>query len=128
MKFTWRGRWKEGELSVEATTLEELENALKEVDSKHKLLKSSNEVAIVPEIPSMLGCTDAVRALMEKEWGKTPRTMTDIKSALESNQIFFSKEALSATLVTLTKKSDVRRIKEEGKWKYFSKLAQPNAN
>jgi hypothetical protein len=127
MKFTWRGRWKEGELSVEATTLDELENALKELDTK-QLLKSPDEIVCFPEIPSMLGCTDAVRTLMDNDWGKIPRTMTDIKSALESNQIFFSKEALSATLVTLTKKGDVRRVKEEGKWKYFSKLSQAKNN
>jgi hypothetical protein len=129
LKFTWRGRWKDGEISLEATTIEELESALKKLDTRHKMPDQSKEDgANVPEIPSMLGCTDAVRTLMEKDWGKTPRTMTDIKSALETNQLFFSKGALSATLVTLTKKSDIRRVKEEGKWKYFSKFTQANTN
>ncbi len=126
MKFTWRGRWKDGEISVEAPTLEELENALKKLESRHEMSDQSQEKANVPEIPSMLGCTDAVRTLMEKDWGKTPRTMMHIKSALEVNQLFFSKQALSATLITLTKRGDIRRVKEEGKWMYFTKSGQSN--
>lgn len=127
MKFTWHGRWKEGEISVEATTLEELESALTKLETTRKSGNECLKGANVPEIPSMLGCTDAVRTLMKNDWGNTPKMMTDIKSALEANQLFFSKEALSATLVTLTKRGDILRVKEQGKWKYFTKKNGSNA-
>ena len=121
MKYTWKGRWRDGEITVEAENLRELEAALKELGTTTKSDTSPIGKENYPEIPSMLGCTDAVRALMEKDWGKKPRPMSEIKEALEENQLYFSKGALSATLVTLSKKGDVRRVKEEGKWKYFSK-------
>lgn len=127
MKFTWRGKWRDGEISVEAETIEELGNALDKLNSIHQEKhQASLSESNIPEIPSMLGCTDAVRTLMETSWGKAHRTMIEIKSALETNQLFFSKEALSATLVTLTKKNEVQRSKEEGKWKYFMKSSQSN--
>jgi hypothetical protein len=112
---------------MEAETIEELGNALDTLGNMHKgTHQAPLNVSNIPEIPSMLGCTDAVRTLMETSWGKTHRTMTEIKSALEANQLFFSKEALSATLVTLTKKNEVQRIKEEGKWKYSKNSSQGN--
>lgn len=121
MKFTWKGRWSDGEITVEAESLKELEAALKGLGAAAKLGTMSVEKESYPEIPSLLGCTGAVRALLEKDWGKKPRSMSEIKQALEENQLYFSKGALSATLVTLSKKGDIRRVKEEGKWKYFSK-------
>jgi hypothetical protein len=120
LRFTWRGRWKDGEISVEAETLKELEAALAELGAVSKLT-GSNEGEPYPQIPSILGCTDAVRALFEKDWGRQPRLMSEISKALEANQLYFSKGALSATLVTLTKKGDIRRVKEDRNWKYFSK-------
>ena len=121
LKFTWRGRWKDGEISVEAETLKELEAALEELGTVSKLDVQSNEKGSYPEIPSILGCTDAVRALLEKDWGRQPRSMSEISKALEVNQLYFSKGALSATLVTLAKKGGIRRVKEDRNWKYFSK-------
>lgn len=121
LKFTWRGRWKEGEISVEAETLKELEAALAELEAASRLDSPANEKESYPEIPSILGCTDAVRALLEKDWGRKPRSMSEISKALEANQLYFSKGALSATLVTLTKKGDIHRVKEDKNWKYFSK-------
>lgn len=123
MKYTWRGAWRKGEISIEAETLKELEEALKELGPVAELATPSNIAETLPDIPRMLGCTDAVRALMETDWGKKPRSMFDIQKALEGNGLYFKKEALSATLTTLTKsnKSGVCRIKKEGVWKYFGK-------
>jgi len=121
MKFTWKGKWKEGEITVEAQTAKELADALGELETMAKLKGASSEGESLPEIPAVLGCTDAVRVLMETDWGKQPRTMNEIKKALETNGLYFSKEALAATLVTIARRGALRRIKEEGKWKYFAK-------
>jgi hypothetical protein len=121
LKYTWKGRWRDGEITVEADNFRELEAALEELSNVRKVGTGSNAKVSYPQIPSILGCTDAVRALIESDWGKKPRPMSEIKHALEDNQLYFSKGALSATLVTLSKKGDIHRVKEEGKWKYFSK-------
>jgi hypothetical protein len=101
--------------------LKELEATLEELGAVSKLDVQSNEKESYPEIPSILGCTDAVRALLEKDWGRQPRSMSEISKAFEVNQLYFSKGALSATLVTLAKRGDIRRVKEDRNWKYFSK-------
>jgi hypothetical protein len=122
MKFIWKGRWKEGEIVIEAQTVEELEDALRELEPFDETKETASEDNQgLPKLPSMLGCTDAVRALMKANWGKQPRTMNEIKKALEANELYFSKEALAATLVTLSKKGDIRRAREGGKWRYFAK-------
>ncbi len=123
LKYTWKGAWRKGEIWIEAETLKELEEAMRELGPVAEIAVPSVIDETLPEIPRMLGCTDAVRALMVTKWGNTPRSMFEIQNALESNGLYFKKEALSATLTTLTKsnKSGVQRIKKGGVWKYFGK-------
>jgi DNA-binding HxlR family transcriptional regulator len=121
MKYTWKGKWHGGEIIVEVETVKELEDALRELGTAKLEGVADEKDQIIPEIPSMLGCTDAVRVLMEAEWGRRPKAMSEIKRALELNELYFSKEALAATLVTMVKKGGIHRTKEEGKWKYFTK-------
>lgn len=120
MKFIWTGQWKKGELSIEAQTIEELKNVLNELGGLDKLNPATN-YARHPQISKMTGLTDAVRELMIQEWGKQPRSMMEITDVLKANDYHFPRGALSATLIALVKKGDIRRIKEEGKWKYFGK-------
>jgi hypothetical protein len=123
LKFIWTGRWRKGDLSIEAQTLEELTNALNELGTVDELDNASSGNSY-PEIPRMIGLTDAVRRLMWQDWGKQPRLMMEITKALKANKYHFPRGALSATLIALVKKGDVRRMKEEGKWKYFGKYTK----
>jgi hypothetical protein len=116
LRFVWKGRWKDGEITVEAQTVKELEEAIKELNHSPPNQQPDNEV--IPEIPSILGCTDAVRALMKTSWGKKAKSFIEIKKALEKNGLFFSKEALSSTLITLVKRNDLQRVKDNGIWMY----------
>jgi len=120
LKLIWTGRWRKGELSIEAQSLEELTNALNKLETTGELDTASSDNGY-PEISRMNGLTDAVRKLMGQDWGKQPRLMMEITKALKANEYHFSRGALSATLIALVKKGDIRRIKEEGKWKYFGK-------
>ncbi|MEM2144584.1 MAG: hypothetical protein QW279_04435 [Candidatus Jordarchaeaceae archaeon] len=129
MKFTWGTTWKDEEISVEAATLKEFEAALAELGVMSRSDDQSTEKETsYPEISSILGCTDAVRTFLEKDWEKQPRSMNEINKALEANQLYPSKGALSATLVTLAKKGDIRRVKEERNWKYFFKINSSISN
>jgi hypothetical protein len=122
MKFTWRGKWRSGEIVVEAETLQELNEALRMLSSTGELQESLvNGEQRIPQIVSVQGCSDAIRALMKTDWGKQPRSMKEIKKALDANALYFSKGILSGTLTTMTKRGELRRVKEEGRWKYLIK-------
>lgn len=118
MKFTWKGSWRNGEILVEADTLDELNNIL---DKLFALGTSKMPKAITPVLPSGLGCSDAIKALLGSEWGKQPKSMAEIKNALEANALYFSKGTLSGTLKFLNKRGDLRRFKDSGKWVYTAK-------
>jgi hypothetical protein len=120
MRFTWRGSWRNGEILVEAETLEELNAQL------DKLLGNTDRtsqpiIAKFPLLPSGLGCSDALKALLKSEWGNQPKSMAEIKNALEANSLYFSKGTLSGTLKFLDKKGELSRFKDSGKWVYTSK-------
>lgn len=122
MKFTWKGKWRKGEIVIEAETLQELNTALKELASSGEMGQMLRENSDgFPEIPPVSGCADAIRVLMENEWGKQRRSMNDIREALEANALYFSKGTLSGTLTTLAKRGDLKRLKEAGRWVYFAR-------
>ena len=122
MKFTWKGKWRKGEIIIEAETFQELENVLRELSSTGEIQELSEiDNRSVPEIPSVQGCADAVRALLKTGWAKHPVSMSEIKKALEANALYFSKGTLSGTLTAMTKRGELRRVREDGRWKYFVK-------
>ena len=122
MKFTWKGKWRKGEIVIEAETFQELDDALRALASAGEIQGISEiKNQSVPRIPSVQGCTDAIRALLETDWGKHPRSMNEIKRALEVSALYFSKGTLSGTLNLMTKRGMLQRVKRDGRWRYLSK-------
>jgi hypothetical protein len=122
MKFIWRGNWRKGEIVVEAETLEELNNVLDELLPLMEVQATSqvsNEE--FPLLPSGLGCSDAIKTLLQSKWGKQPRTMAEVKEVLEANALHFTKGTLSGTLTSMTKRGHLGRVKKAGKWAYVVK-------
>jgi hypothetical protein len=122
MRFTWKGSWRKGEIVIEAETLEELNNILDKLFS----LSEAQPMAQIsseefPTLPPRLGCSDAIRALLQTEWGKHPRSMAEIKEALEANALYFSIGTLSGTLTLMTKGGHLKRFRKAGKWVYVAK-------
>jgi hypothetical protein len=66
-----------------------------------------------PKIRRTTQCGEAVVLLLSTEWGKTPRTISELREAMEANAIFFPKTTLSGVLVWLTKKGSVRRWRDK---------------
>jgi hypothetical protein len=121
VKFIWKGKWKNGEVVIEADNFQELLRALEDLSLESEFQKiSKKDDENLPEISSVHGCTEAIRALMNSNWGRQSRSMNDIKRALESNALHFSKGTLSGTLTELTKKGDLRRIRKNSRWRYES--------
>ena len=122
MRFTWKGNWRKGEIVIEAETLEELNAILDKLFSLSEV-QAISQIAgdEFPKLPVGLGCSDAIRALLQTEWGKKHKSMAEIKEALEANALYFSKGTLSGTLTLMTRKGHLRRVKKAGKWVYLAK-------
>jgi hypothetical protein len=120
LKFTWRGKWRNGEIIVEAEGIKELNQAINLLLATGELQGVIGEKESgVPRIPPGQGCSDALRELMKSGWGTQPRSMKEIKSVLDANALYFSKGILSGTLTAMIKRGELRRVKEEGRWKYL---------
>jgi predicted transcriptional regulator len=66
-----------------------------------------------PRIPRTTQCGEAVVSLLSTDWGITPRTISELREAMEANAIFFPKTTLSGVLVWLVKKGRIRRWKDK---------------
>ena len=69
--------------------------------------------AMFPRIPRTTQCGEAVVSLLATDWGKTPRTISELREAMEANAVFFPKTTLSGVLVWLVKKGRIRRWKDK---------------
>ncbi len=69
----------------------------------------------IPKIGRTSKCGDAVVALLTTDWGNSPRTISELREAMEANAIFFPKTTLSGVLVWLVKKGRIRRWKDKKK-------------
>jgi hypothetical protein len=133
MRYTWKGNWRQGEVTIEAENLEELNKALDKLMESVKHLPTVTETGTgidsaqvaenikIPSLPAGLGATNAIRALLQSDWGRQPRTMKEIEEALEANALYFSKGTLSGTLNMMTKAASVRRFKRGGVWAYVAR-------
>lgn len=118
MRFTWKGSWRNGEILIEAETLEELNSILDKLLASSETKSSQALTTMIPALPAELGCSNAIKTLIRSEWGKQPRAIAEIKNALETNGLYFSKGTISGTLVFLTRRGDIRRFKSAGNWVY----------
>jgi len=80
----------------------------------------------IPKISRTSKCGDAVVALLTTEWGNSPRTISELREAMEANAIFFPKTTLSGVLVWLVKKDRIRRWKDKKKG-YLYVINEPEA-
>jgi hypothetical protein len=79
-----------------------------EIDIKWQ---ENSDVKKYPQIKRVDQCSDAVEALLSTEWGENPRTIGELREAMEANAIFFPKTTLSGVLVWMVKKGRLRRWK-----------------
>lgn len=80
---------------------------------KEKGPKAQSSSVLFPRIARTTQCGEAVVSLLSTEWGRTPRTISELREAMEANAIFFPKTTLSGVLVWLVKKGKIRRWKDK---------------
>jgi hypothetical protein len=78
-----------------------------------KKAAQASDVQVFPQIPRTTQCSEAVTALLSDAWGKSPRTIAELREAMEANAVFFPKTTLSGVLVWLVKKGTIRRWKDK---------------
>lgn len=79
-----------------------------------------------PKIAQTEKCDEAVLKIFESDWGKwRPRTLEELRGALEANGLSFSGKVLSGALFGLVRKGVVRRWKTDADYVYI--LAEKEA-
>jgi hypothetical protein len=108
-----------GEREEVLETLQELDKIVKLVSEAFNIViekktssKSRPDPTQFPKIPRTNQCSEAVISLLHTDWGNSPRTIGELRKAMEANAVFFPKTTLSGVLVWLTKKGDLRRWKD----------------
>lgn len=126
MKFTWTGNWKNGRLSIEADSIDDLEQILGDLhvekEEGKSIISSKNGILHVdiPKISGDLGCSAAIREILKSDWGKIePRTMNELREVMTHNAIPNSKGAVAGTLNYLTRSGAVKRRKKNRVWAYI---------
>ncbi len=113
-----------GEKAEVLATLDELPGIIEKVSAsfpaesmtgkqRPRKPQESHDSESLPQIPRTTQCSEAVTALLSEPWGKTPRTIAELREAMEANAVFFPKTTLSGVLVWLVKKGTVRRYKDK---------------
>jgi len=64
-------------------------------------------------IPGTTKCSEAIVSLLSLKWGETPRTISELKEAMEANAVFYPRTTISGVLVWLVKSGRLRRWKDE---------------
>ena len=72
-----------------------------------------------PVIKVSKNTSDNIRTLFETAWGRTPKGMEEVATALEVNAVPASSGSIGMALIALVKKGELRRIKKGGKWVYY---------
>ena len=118
----WRGAYRGGEIEIEASTRDELDEQLNAIEPANNSSGLSNSQALdAPTLSGGLGCTDAIREALGTPWGTAePRTMAELDQVFKNNALYFSGGSLSGSLTYLTKNGTIRRIDKGGKWGYLS--------
>jgi len=126
ISITIRGSSKEEILQKIDDALALLEGAMEKLKVKKIETITIPAVPIVeaPHIsPPPASCRDAIVKLLSTDWGKTPRTLSEIIEAMKINGIYFEKARVAGDLLALTRGGITRRLKTEAGFAYI--LAQP---
>ncbi|MBQ04580.1 hypothetical protein CL673_07765 [Candidatus Bathyarchaeota archaeon] len=99
------------------STLDDLSSIVQKVTTAFEVDRPDlpRKLLDYPKISWTDKCGAAVVALLTTDWGKNPRTISELKKAMEANAIFFPKGTLSPVLIWLVKKGRIRRWKDDKK-------------
>ena len=102
--------------------IEGLQNVVGTIPSMERVEKE--EITPPAEYPPPISKTaslgDAIKALLNSDWGRKPRAFGEIMTALETSGIYYPRTSLGATLNHLIKSGALRRMGKRGSFKYVT--------
>lgn len=127
MPFSFRVKMGEQEIEISGTreevikTIEELPGLVANVSKAFESTKNMDTVKSVssayPSVSSS-GCSEAVLQLLETDWGKQPKTLTELGEALKANALHYPSTTLSGVLAWLIRKNKIKRWKTDKGYVY----------
>jgi hypothetical protein len=128
MPFSFRVKVGEQEIEISGTreevmkTIEELPGLVASVSKAFELTKNvdtaSMSVASAYPTVSSSGCSEAVLELLETDWGRQARTLTELGEALKANALHYPPTTVSGVLAWLVRKNKIKRWKTDKGYVY----------
>ncbi|HEV2137656.1 MAG TPA: hypothetical protein VGR53_02325 [Nitrososphaerales archaeon] len=107
------------ELETILRTVEDVTRAMSRTSPIKETIEPAEHVSTeVPAISRSNRLSDAISELFTKDWGIEPRGIGEIKDALATNGLIYPLTTLSGTLLSLTKRGLLRRIKTSDGYRY----------
>jgi hypothetical protein len=128
MSFSFRVKIGQQEIEISGTreevikTIEELPKLMETVlrtfeSTKHREETSQAVGSAFPSISSS-SCSEAVLQLLSSDWGRQPRTLTEMGEALKANALYYPSTTLSGVLSWLVRKNKIKRWKTDKGYVY----------
>jgi len=128
MPFSFRIKMGEQEIEISGTreevikTIEDLPGLVACVSkafesTKNSVATSESVTSTYPSISSS-SCSEAVLELFGTDWGKQPRTLTELGEALKANAVHYPSTTLSGVLAWLVRKNKIKRWKTDKGYVY----------
>ena len=75
----------------------------------------------IPQITGTQGLRDGIKKLFATEWGKAPRSISEINIALETNALHYDVKNIGSRLAEMIKQGEIRRIGTKRNYQYINK-------
>jgi hypothetical protein len=98
-------------------TIEELPGLVASISKAFELTKNKETASTYPSVSSS-GCSEAVLELLGTDWGRQPRTLTELGEALRANALHYPSTTLSGVLAWLVRKNKIKRWKTDKGYVY----------
>ena len=129
MPFSFRVKMGQQEIEISGTreevikTIEELPSLVASVSKAFESTKnmgtaSKSVTSTYPSISPSASCSEAVLKLLETDWGRQARTLTELGEALKANAVHYPSTTLSGVLAWLLRKNKIKRWKTDRGYVY----------
>jgi hypothetical protein len=135
MPFSFRVKIGQQEIEISGTreevmkTIMELpklvESVLKALESTKNKAEISRTVDLIFPSISPSSCSEAVLKLLASDWGRQPRTLTELRVALKANAVYYPSTTLSGVLSWLIRKNKIKRWKTDKGYVYVLAGGRP---
>jgi len=112
------------DVSLKEKAFEVILNKLLSVTQKeiveYKQPSPTEKIINIPPNKNIIGKTgtESVLKLFQTEFGKTPKTLSEVDAALRERTLFYSKQLIQYALVQLVRNGMLRRLREKEIYKY----------